>query len=111
MGGRKRAQAAVDQANERLRELAMVLELAPVLVRDMENRIVLWTRGAEGLYGFSKEEALGRISHELFQTAFPESLEHFDGILPPIRPLGRSAGAPQTGWRAARGRQPANYLP
>jgi PAS domain S-box-containing protein len=81
VGGRKRAQAAVDQANESLRELAMVLELAPVLVRDMENRIVLWTRGAEGLYGFSKEEALGRISHELFQTTFPESLEHFDEIL------------------------------
>ena len=73
VGGRKRAQAAVDQANERLREHAMVLELAPVLVRDMDNRIVLWTRGAEGLYGFSKEEALGRISHELFQTTFPES--------------------------------------
>ena len=78
---RKRAQAAIDQANERLREHAMVLELAPVLVRGMDNRIVLWTRGAEELYGFSKEEALGRISHELFQTTFPVSLEHFDEIL------------------------------
>ena len=90
VGGRKRAQAAVDQANERLREHAMVLELAPVLVRDMDNRIVLWTRGAESLYGFSKEEALGRISHELFQTTFPESLEHFDEIL---RRTGRWEGA------------------
>jgi PAS domain S-box-containing protein len=81
VGGRKRAHAAIDQANERLREQAMVLELAPVLVRDMDNRIVLWTRGAEGLYGFSKEEALGRISHELFQTEFPESLENLDEIL------------------------------
>src|SRR6202030_3996761 len=54
VGGRKRSQAA----DERLREHAMVLELAPVLVRDMDNRIVLWTRGAESLYGFSKEEAL-----------------------------------------------------
>jgi PAS domain S-box-containing protein len=81
VGARKRAQAAVEQANEQLRENAMVLELAPVLVRDMDNRIVLWTRGAERLYGFSKEEALGRISHELFQTTFPESVEHFDEIL------------------------------
>ena len=55
----------------------MVLELAPILVRDMDNRIVLWTRGAERLYGFSKEEALGRISHELFQTTFPESAGTF----------------------------------
>jgi PAS domain S-box-containing protein len=90
VGGRKRAQAAVDQAHERLREHAMVLELAPVLVRDMDNRIVLWTRGAEGLYGFSKEEALGRISHELLQTTFPEPLEHFDEIL---RRTGRWEGA------------------
>jgi PAS domain S-box-containing protein len=81
VGERKRAQAAIDQANERLREHAMVLELAPILVRDMDNRIVLWTCGAESLYGFSKEEALGRISHELFQTTFPEPLKHFDEIL------------------------------
>jgi PAS domain S-box-containing protein len=90
VGGRKRAQAAVDQANERLREHAMVLELAPILVRDMDNRIVLWTRGAETLYGFSKEEALGRISHDLFQTTFPESVEYFDEIL---RRTGRWEGA------------------
>jgi PAS domain S-box-containing protein len=90
VGARKRAQAAVDQANERLREQAMVLELAPILVRDMDNRIVLWTRGAERLYGFSKEESLGRISHELFQTAFPESQEHFDVIL---RRTGRWEGS------------------
>jgi PAS domain S-box-containing protein len=89
VGGRKRTQAAIDQANERLREHAMVLELAPVLVRDMNNRIVLWTRGAESLYGFSKEEALGRISHELFQTTFPESLDHFEEIL---RQTGRWEG-------------------
>jgi two-component system, chemotaxis family, CheB/CheR fusion protein len=90
VGGRKRAQAAIDQANERLREHAMVLELAPILVRDMDNRIVLWTRGAERLYGFSKEEALGRISHELFQTTFPESLQHLDEKL---RRTGRWEGA------------------
>jgi PAS domain S-box-containing protein len=90
VGARKRAQVVLDQANERLREHTMVLELAPILVRDMDNRIVLWTRGAERLYGFSKEEALGRISHELFQTAFPESQEHFDVIL---RRTGRWEGA------------------
>jgi PAS domain S-box-containing protein len=90
VGGRKRAQAAVDQANERLREQAMVLELAPVLVRDMDDRITLWTRGAEGLYGFSKEQAVGRVSHQLFQTEFPESLEKLDEIL---RRTGRWEGA------------------
>jgi PAS domain S-box-containing protein len=62
-----------------------------ILVRDMDNRIVLWTRGAaESLYGFSKQEALSRISHDLFQTTFPESVEHFDVAL---RRSGRWEGA------------------
>jgi PAS domain S-box-containing protein len=39
---------------------------------------VLWTRGAERLYGFSKAEALGRVSHELFQTEFAEGRAHVD---------------------------------
>ncbi len=78
VSGRKRAEADVEQASERLREQAAVLELAPVLVRDLDNRIVLWTRGAEWLYGFSKQEALGCVSHELFQTEFSESRERLE---------------------------------
>ena len=36
-----------------------------VFVRELNGVIVYWNRGAEILYGFSKEEALGRVSHEL----------------------------------------------
>lgn len=75
---RKKAEAATRDDHERLREQTAILELAPVLVRDMESRIVLWTRGAERLYGFSKAEALGRVSHELFQTEFAEGKAHVD---------------------------------
>jgi len=71
----------MQQAHDRLREQAAVLELAPVLVRDMESRIVLWTRGAERLYGYSQVEALGRVSHELFQTEFAQGKEHVDEML------------------------------
>jgi PAS domain S-box-containing protein len=60
-------------ADEEFRQQAALLDLAPVLVRDLENHIILWTRGAQQLYGFSKEEALGRTSHELLQTEFPVS--------------------------------------
>jgi len=79
--GRKSAEAAMAQAHERLREQAAILELAPVLVRDLDGRIVLWTQGARRLYGFSNEEALGRASHELFRTQFPEPLEQIEGAL------------------------------
>lgn len=54
-----------------LREQSRVLDLAQVLVRDLDGRVVLWNEGSQRLYGFSKEEALGRVSHELLQTRFP----------------------------------------
>ena len=78
---RKNAEASTREANDRLREQGALLELAPVLVRDMGNRIVLWTRGAERLYGFSKAEALGRVSHDLFQTEFEEGKAQVDECL------------------------------
>jgi PAS domain S-box-containing protein len=63
------------RSDRALREQASVLDLTQVLVRDMDDRIVLWNRGAEKLYGFTLEESLGRISHELFKTEFPEPLQ------------------------------------
>jgi len=82
---RKEAEAATQRANEQLREQAAVLEVAPVLVRDLENRIVVWTQGAERLYGFSKAQALGRVSYELLETEYAEGRAHVDESL-------RSAG-------------------
>lgn len=53
----------------------LMLELTPVLMRGPDDRIMFWNRASEILYGFSREEALGRLSHELLQTKFPEPLE------------------------------------
>jgi PAS domain S-box-containing protein len=75
---RERAQAA-------LREQAQVLDLAQVMVRDLDGSIVLWNLGSQELYGFKKEEALGRVSHELLHTEFPEPIERIEEKL-------RSAG-------------------
>jgi PAS domain S-box-containing protein len=47
----------------------------PILVRDPQDRIVYWNKGAERLYGWTPAEALGRVSHELLQTTFREPLE------------------------------------
>jgi PAS domain S-box-containing protein len=77
----KRREAAMQQAHEELREQAKVLEMAQGLVRGMDNRIVQWNMGAERLYGFSKEEVLGRVSHELFRTEFPQPLAEIEEIL------------------------------
>ncbi|MDR3573373.1 MAG: PAS domain S-box protein [Anaerolineaceae bacterium] len=68
-------------AEEKLQENARMLDMAHVLVRDLDSRIIFWNRGAEELYGWSKEEALGKVSHQLFQTVFPNSQQAVDADL------------------------------
>lgn len=64
------------QANEVLRERASLLDLThdTVFVRDMDGVIRFWNRGAEERYGWSREEAIGQVSHSIIQTAFPAPL-------------------------------------
>jgi PAS domain S-box-containing protein len=52
---------------------AALLDLAhdAILVRDRDSRITYWNAGAERTYGYTRAEALGRISHELLDTKFP----------------------------------------
>jgi PAS domain S-box-containing protein len=46
-----------------------------VLARDLENVITYWNRGGEELYGWKKDEAVGKVTHQLLQTIFPAPLE------------------------------------
>jgi PAS domain S-box-containing protein len=78
---RKRAEQELILQTEQLREQAELLEYAHVLVRDMENRIVMWNQGMEKLYGWTKEEALGQMTHALFQTEFPVSFGTYQAEL------------------------------
>ena len=52
-----------------------MLDLAHVLVRNMRDEIIFWNLGAQIMYGFSKEEALGKIPRELLKTVFPKPFE------------------------------------
>ena len=67
---------AVDRSNlkraeERAREQASLLDLAAdaIIVRGLDDRIVYWNCGAERLYGWTAEEAIGRPTAEVMQTA------------------------------------------
>ncbi len=64
------------RAEEECRERAALLDLAhdAVVVCDMDDEIVFWNRGAEKTYGWTKEEALGKVTHELLQTVFAKPL-------------------------------------
>jgi len=63
------------RAEEALKEHARILDLAPVLIRDLKGRILFWNTGAEQMYGWKSEEALEKMTHQLFQTEFPRPLE------------------------------------
>jgi PAS domain S-box-containing protein len=51
-----------------------MLRLAHVFVRNNHSEVVYWSPGAQEFYGYSSGEALGRVSHALLQTQFPEPL-------------------------------------
>ncbi len=74
--GRKRAE-------ETLRERAALMDLAhdTIMVRKMDGTIRFWNRGAEEMYGYSQQEAIGRISHELLRTVFPQPLAEIEATL------------------------------
>ena len=71
----RRTQALLEAETLRSRELAQALDVAQAMMRDLDDRIVWWSSGAERLYGWSPTEAGGRVSHELLRTEFPAPLE------------------------------------
>ena len=64
------------RAEEILRERAALLELAhdSIMVREMDGTILFWNRGATEMYGYSPVEAIGKVSHDLLRTVFPQPL-------------------------------------
>lgn len=66
-------------AEARVREQAALLDLAPnaILVRDLDDRVRFWSKGAERTYGWPAEEAEGRDVRSLWpklpEAAFAEA--------------------------------------
>src|SRR5882724_4779967 len=71
------------RVEDSLREQASLLNLThdSVFVRDMNDVITYWNRGAEELYGWTREEAVGKVSHQLTQTIFSAPLEEINAEL------------------------------
>jgi diguanylate cyclase (GGDEF)-like protein/PAS domain S-box-containing protein len=75
--------SALEQQAAVLIEQAALLDLAQdaIIVRNMENQIVFWNRGAEAMYGWQSEEALGRNKEQLLRTEFSEPIEYIEAKL------------------------------
>jgi PAS domain S-box-containing protein len=69
----------IESRDELQREVAIRTQQANLLnlthdtifVRDMNDTIIYWNRGAQELYGWSEEEAVGKRSHALLKPVFP----------------------------------------
>jgi PAS domain S-box-containing protein len=65
------------RTEEDLRKQAELLELAhdAIIVRDFDDRITYWNSGAEQVYGWTREQALGETVPNLLQSIYPSSIE------------------------------------
>jgi len=56
---------------------ASLLDLAhdPIFVRSMGGVITYWNRGAQELYGWTAEQAVGKRTQDLLRTVFPKPYE------------------------------------
>ncbi|MDD3926005.1 MAG: PAS domain S-box protein [bacterium] len=57
------------------RERNEILDYAHVFILDMELHIVFWDTRDEQIYGFSRNEAIGRVVNELLKTELPRPLD------------------------------------
>jgi PAS domain S-box-containing protein len=64
------------KSEQALRAQAELLDLAndAIFVHALDGRIAFWNRGAERLYGWGRDQAVGRISHDMLGTAFSSPL-------------------------------------
>jgi PAS domain S-box-containing protein len=71
------------RAEEQLIEQATLLDQSheAIIVRDLDNRIGYWSRGAERLYGWTAEEAIGRPVGELTYRESLSQLSEATGIV------------------------------
>ena len=60
-----------------LREQAQLLDLVldAIVLRDMQGAIIFWNQGSEKLYGWTRDEALGKQANTLLRTQSPQPLE------------------------------------
>jgi PAS domain S-box-containing protein len=81
---RRRVEGELRQARDQLQleveertQQASLLNLThdTIFVRDMSDVITYWNRGAQELYGWTQEEAVGKRSHDLLHSVFPAPLD------------------------------------
>ncbi len=90
IGQRKLILLAIEDVTERrkkerkLAEWARLLDLSNdvIIVRDVRNRITYWNHGAEEIFGWTSDQAVGQDLHTLLKTEFEAP---FDQLIAKLR--------------------------
>jgi PAS domain S-box-containing protein len=80
---RDELETRVQARTAELRDQAALLDLThdTVFARDMNDVVTYWNRGAKELYGWDKNEIVGKTSHEVLETLFPVPLADINRTL------------------------------
>ena len=69
------------EAEFRMRAELLEVASEAIMVRAPDGRIQFWNSGAEKIYGWRREEVIGRNIHQLLRTVFPVPLEEIEKAL------------------------------
>jgi PAS domain S-box-containing protein len=100
------------EAEEKIRDQAALLDVTTdaIIFRDFDNRILFWNHGAERLYGWSANEALGQLTTTLLYKNSPQLQDarqtvieqgEWQGELEKINKLGKAVVV-QSRWTLVR---------
>lgn len=74
------------QEHEQMKHLVQMLEIFEasrdaIIIRDENEIITFWNKGAESLYGWKRDEAIGNSMKNLLQSAYSESYQEIEATL------------------------------
>src|SRR5207302_1886323 len=63
------------ESERQLKQQMQLVELsaAPIFIWDLDDGVLNWNRGSEELYGYSRDEVLGKHTDELLKITVPGS--------------------------------------